>query len=98
VVLAPVLFVILFNVDLRGLEVPAHRLLAVLAAVVTPGSPRRFHCRHRAPGAGAVRADGRVRPEAGTPPVKQVFRSFADPVIFLFSAASCSPKRCCTTG
>src|SRR5262245_49203694 len=34
-VLAPILFVILLNVEIRGLDLPAQRLLAVLAAVVT---------------------------------------------------------------
>jgi len=65
--------------------VPAHRLLAVLAAVVTLWITEAIHLPVTALlGPVLCVLTGAFVPEAGTPPVKQVFRSFADPVIFLF--------------
>ena len=85
VVLAPILFVVLMNVDLQGLEAPAQRLLAVLAAVVTLWITEAIPLPVTALlGPALCVLTGAYVPEAGTPPVKQVFRSFADPVIFLF--------------
>ncbi|HEU0011746.1 MAG TPA: DASS family sodium-coupled anion symporter [Verrucomicrobiae bacterium] len=84
-VLAPVLFLVLLNIDLRGLEVPAQRLLAVLAAVVTLWITEAIPLPVTALlGPVLCVLTGAFVPEAGTPPVRQVFRSFADPVIFLF--------------
>ena len=84
-VLAPLLFVVLLNVDLRALEGPAQRLLAVIAAVVTLWITEAIPLPVTALlGPALCVLTGAFVPEEGTPPVKQVFRSFADPVIFLF--------------
>ena len=84
-VLAPILFVILLNVNLQGLEVPAQRLLAVIAVVVTLWITEAIPLPVTALlGPALCVLTGAFVPEAGTAPVKQVFRSFADPVIFLF--------------
>jgi sodium-dependent dicarboxylate transporter 2/3/5 len=83
--LAPVLFVVLLNIHLRGLDEPAQRLLAVLAAVVTLWVTEAIPLPVTALlGPTLCVLTGAFVPEAGTPPVRQVFRSFADPVIFLF--------------
>jgi sodium-dependent dicarboxylate transporter 2/3/5 len=84
-VLAPVLFVVLLNVHLRGLEAPAQRLLAVLASVVTLWITEAIPLPVTALlGPALCVVTGAFVPEPGIQPVKQVFRSFADPVIFLF--------------
>jgi sodium-dependent dicarboxylate transporter 2/3/5 len=83
--LAPVLFVVLLNVELRGLEGPAQRLLAVLAAVVTLWITEAIPLPVTALlGPALCVLTGAFVPEESTTPARQVFRSFADPVIFLF--------------
>jgi sodium-dependent dicarboxylate transporter 2/3/5 len=84
-VLAPVLFLVLLNLSFRGLEGPSQRLLAVLAAVVTLWITEAIPLPVTALlGPALCVLTGAFVPEENTPPVKQVFRSFADPIILLF--------------
>src|SRR5213594_3914119 len=76
--LAPLLLGAIWFVPVRGLSDAAHRLLAVLAAVVTLWITE----------ATPLPVTALLGPTfcvlAGIGPAKEVFRSFADPIIFLF--------------
>ena len=84
-ILAPLLFLVVWFLPIPGLEDPAHRLLAVIAAVVTLWMTEAVPLPVTALlGPALCVCTGAYIPEAGMPAVKQVFRGFADPVIFLF--------------
>ncbi len=83
--LAPTLFLAVWFLPIPGLELPAHRLLAVIAAVVTLWMTEALPLPVTALlGPTLCVLTGAFVPEPWTPAVRQVFRSFADPVIFLF--------------
>ncbi len=83
-VLAPVLFLAVWFLPIPGLAEPAHRLLAVIAAVVTLWITEALPLAVTALlGPTLCVLTGAFVPGAEKPAV-QVFRGFADPVIFLF--------------
>jgi sodium-dependent dicarboxylate transporter 2/3/5 len=83
-VMAPVLFLAVWFFPIPGLAEPAHRLLAVLAAVVTLWITEALPLAVTALlGPMLCVLTGAFVPGAEKPAV-QVFRGFADPVIFLF--------------
>jgi sodium-dependent dicarboxylate transporter 2/3/5 len=77
-VLAPALFLIIWFVPLPGLSEPAHRLAAVLGAVmvlwVTEAIPLPV----------TALLGPAICVVAGIAPARDIFKSFADPIIFLF--------------
>jgi len=77
-VLAPVLFVALWFAPLPGLGESAHRLLAVLGAVVTLWLSEAMPLPVTALLGPALCA------LTGVAPVKEVFRGFGDPILFLY--------------
>src|SRR6185295_17867339 len=84
-VLAPVLFLGIWILPIPGLEEPAHRLLAVITAVVTLWMTEALPLPITALlGPTLCVCTGAYVPDLGISAVKQVFRGFADPVIFLF--------------
>src|SRR5438094_144845 len=76
--LAPLLLLMLWFVPVRGLSEAAHRLLAVLAAVVT------LWITEATPLPVTALLGPTLCVLTGIGPAKAVFRSFADPIIFLF--------------
>ncbi|MEY2409642.1 MAG: solute carrier family 13 (sodium-dependent dicarboxylate transporter), er 2/3/5 [Verrucomicrobiota bacterium] len=83
--LAPALFVGIWFLPVPGLDEPAHRLLAVIAGIVTLWMTEALPLPVTALlGPTLCVLAGAFIPEAGTSAVKQVFRGFGDPVIFLF--------------
>lgn len=83
--LAPVIFLVLWFWPIAGLSVPAHRLLAVMGAVVVLWVTEALPLAVTALlGPMLCLLVGVVPAEPGVEPVRRVFRSFADPVIFLF--------------
>ena len=79
-VAAPIVFVVFWALPVAGLSVEAHRLLAVLGAVVALDD-----------GIDSAGGDGTARTGAvcvaGHRFCQEIFRVFADPIIFLFLAA-----------
>lgn len=77
-VLAPVLFVVLLLLPIGGLSVSAHRLLAVLGAVIT------LWISEAVPLPVTALFGPVLCVLLGIASVKDAFRGFADPIIFLF--------------
>ena len=75
---APIVFVALFLMPLAGLSVGAHRLLAVVGAVVV------LWVTEAIPLAVTALLGPALCVLLGVGPAKDVFRGFADPIIFLF--------------
>jgi sodium-dependent dicarboxylate transporter 2/3/5 len=80
-VLAPLLFLLLLAVPLDGLATPAHRLAAVLSAVVVLWVTEALPL----PVTALLGASACV--VLGVAPAKEVFAPFADPLMFLFIGA-----------
>jgi solute carrier family 13 (sodium-dependent dicarboxylate transporter), member 2/3/5 len=80
-VLAPAVFVLLLAVPTAGLSVPAHRLAAVLGAVVV------LWVTEAVPLAVTALLGAAVSVVLGVAPAKEVFAPFADPLMFLFIGA-----------
>jgi sodium-dependent dicarboxylate transporter 2/3/5 len=76
--LAPLVGVVLWFAPVAGLDAPAHRLLAVLGLVVT-----LWVC-ESIPLAATALLGPALCVAAGIAPAREVFRSFADPIIFVF--------------
>jgi len=76
--LAPLVFVVLWWLPLEGVKAPAQRLLAVLGLVVT-----LWICESIPLPATALLGPA-LCVVCGLAPAKEVFKGFADPVIFLF--------------
>lgn len=84
-VLAPGLFLLIWFLPIAGLNEPAHRLLAVIAAVVVLWITEALPLPVTALlGPALCLLVGAFPPEPTIEPVKRIFRSFADPIIFLF--------------
>ena len=77
-VVAPLLFVVLWFLPIQGLSENGHHLLAVLGAVVT------LWITEAVPLPVTALLGPTVCVLIGIGPAKEVFRSFADPIIFLF--------------
>jgi len=76
--LAPLILLVLWFAPLPGLKEPAHRLLAILGAVVT------LWVTESLPLPITALLGPTLCVLAGIGPAKEVFRGFADPIIFLF--------------
>ena len=77
-VVAPIVFVVLLWIPVGGLSAGAHRLLAVLGAVVV------LWVTEAIPLAVTALLGPVLCVILGVAPAKEVFRGFADPIIFLF--------------
>src|SRR5687767_6047651 len=77
-VAAPILFVVLLAVPVPGLSLAAHRLLAVLGAVVV------LWITEAIPLAVTAMLGPAICVLLGIGSAKEIFRAFADPIIFLF--------------
>jgi solute carrier family 13 (sodium-dependent dicarboxylate transporter), member 2/3/5 len=80
-VLAPSVFLLLLALPLEGLSTPAHRLAAVLSAVVV------LWVTEALPLPVTALLGASVCVVLGVAPAKQVFAPFADPLMFLFIGA-----------
>jgi solute carrier family 13 (sodium-dependent dicarboxylate transporter), member 2/3/5 len=76
--LGPAVFIVLLSLPLTGLSVEAHRVLAVLGLVVT------FWVTEAIPLPATALLGPALCVVLGVGPVRDIFRSFADPIIFLF--------------
>ncbi len=77
-VLAPLVFLVLWFWPIAGLEVKPHRLLAILGLVVT------LWITEAIPLAATALLGPALCVAAGLAPAREVFKSFADPIIFVF--------------
>jgi solute carrier family 13 (sodium-dependent dicarboxylate transporter), member 2/3/5 len=76
--IAPLIFLVLWFVSLNGLSTEAHRLLAIIGLVVS------LWLTEAIPLAATALLGPALAVVVGIAPVKEVFKSFADPIIFLF--------------
>lgn len=77
-VIAPVVFILLWMLPLRGLSLPAHHLLAIIGLVVS------LWLTEAIPLPATALLGPSLAVLIGIAPAKESFRSFGDPIIFLY--------------